>query len=188
MLHDHHILVLCTLLIVFFIIVTPVGLQLTDVRRLIVTPLYYIISAKSMAFHCHLKIHRNPLDDQLYDLYPPRTCCKVTQHGTVMELEIGFNVHIQSKLLQHTFVVGASFDLGQLFRPRHVCEYNAPQLTQLRITLASLLLAHCECYITRLFVNKAPYILVLFSYVNIIYSLNRFGPREPARSSQWITC
>ena len=27
------------------------------------------------------------------------------------ELEIGFDVHIQSKLLQHTFVVGASSDL-----------------------------------------------------------------------------
>ena len=30
----------------------------------------------------------------------------------------GFNVHIQSKLLQHTFIMGASSDLGQPFRPR----------------------------------------------------------------------
>ena len=32
--------------------------------------------------------------------------------------DIGFNVHVQSKLLQHTFVMGASFDLGKPFRPR----------------------------------------------------------------------
>ena len=31
----------------------------------------------------------------------------------------GFNVHIQCKLLKHTFVVGASSDLGQHFHPRH---------------------------------------------------------------------
>ena len=35
-----------------------------------------------------------------------------------LELEIGFNVHIQSKLLLHTFVMGASSDLGQSFHPR----------------------------------------------------------------------
>ena len=29
-----------------------------------------------------------------------------------------FNVHIQSKLLQRTFVVDASSDMGQPFRPR----------------------------------------------------------------------
>ena len=34
-----------------------------------------------------------------------------------LELEIGFNVHIQRKLLKHTFVVGASSDLAQPFRP-----------------------------------------------------------------------
>ena len=31
---------------------------------------------------------------------------------------IFFNVHIQSKVLQHTFVVGASSDLSQTFSPR----------------------------------------------------------------------
>ena len=30
----------------------------------------------------------------------------------------GFNVHIRSKLLQRMFVVGATSDLGQPFRPR----------------------------------------------------------------------
>ena len=30
---------------------------------------------------------------------------------------IRFNVHIQSKLLQRTIIVGASSDLGQPFRP-----------------------------------------------------------------------
>ena len=34
--------------------------------------------------------------------------------------EIGFNVHIQSKLLKRTIVVGASFDLGQPFRSRQL--------------------------------------------------------------------
>ena len=33
-------------------------------------------------------------------------------------LDITFNVHIQSKLLYHTFVVTSSSDLGQPFRPR----------------------------------------------------------------------
>ena len=30
----------------------------------------------------------------------------------------GFNVHIQSKLLKHTFVMGAISDLGQPLHPR----------------------------------------------------------------------
>ena len=31
----------------------------------------------------------------------------------------GFSVHIHGKLLQHTFIMGASSDPGQSFRPRH---------------------------------------------------------------------
>ena len=32
-------------------------------------------------------------------------------------LDIGFNVHIQSKLLWHMFVMGTSFELGKPFCP-----------------------------------------------------------------------
>ena len=40
--------------------------------------------------------------------------------GPVLQIQYNkrFNAHIHSKLLQRTFVVGASSDLGQPFRPR----------------------------------------------------------------------
>ena len=47
------------------------------------------------------------------------------EQGFFLLLFLGrFNVHIQSKLLQHTFVVGTSSDLGQPFHPRQKREFR----------------------------------------------------------------
>ena len=44
----------------------------------------------------------------------------VKRENYLLELEIGFNMYIQSTLFQHMFVVGATFDLGQPFCPRQI--------------------------------------------------------------------
>ena len=52
------------------------------------------------------------------DDYNANMCVTSVGYFTRLDLDTGFNVHIQSKLIQYTFVVDVSSDLGQPVRPR----------------------------------------------------------------------